>query len=298
MYKSSGAKKLKKSETIHCKGINKNKTACKYHAKETVYCKKHVHLALDSIVKIQNWWKKTFSRLFIKRRGYAFYSRFICNNQEDFYTLNNILDIPECYFISYYETETKKIWAFDIRSIFSLFSISNFVNPYTTIQFSPTFIHNANFFISKFKNNSDFNLNNEIQDPITHEERISRKCIDCFIEINSLGYYCNHLWILQLSKNKLIKLFFEFKDIIYYRAFLNKNQVQSIFGCPFPFSELIYGIESKSHSDLVELIVSKLKMILQNQNNKELGILLFLTALTSVSQEANMSLSFLQQANL
>ena len=54
-----------------------------------------------------------------------------------------------------------------------------------------------------------------------------------------------------------------------------------------------------SYADTIELLINhKLKMILKtNYNNKDLGILLFLTALTTTSNEAALSLEYLQQTN-
>lgn len=300
-------KKIKKKKNLSspkiCRGINKNNKPCKYKSKYTIYCNKHTELVLDKIVKIQKWWKNTLQIINFKRRGIGYNHLYICNNTEDFYTLQDLSEIPNTYLITYFENETKKVWAFDLRSLYNLFVNSKFnapvLNPYTTIPFNHTFVRNVNNFIYSYKNNTDFKIKDqESEVVISREEHIIRKCVDCFIQINSLGYHCNHKWITDLSKHRLIRLFYEFKDIITYRASLSRNQIIGIFGTVVPFSELLFGIEYKSTYELLELICNKIKMIFEtNSEHKELGILLFLTALTTVSNDANQSLNFLQQSN-
>jgi hypothetical protein len=292
-------KKVKKNiKKIQCQAINKNKMPCKCLAKDTIYCNKHISCALDKIIFIQKWWKKTLPIITSQKRGIGYIDRTICNNEEDFYTLSSIMDIPDIFFITYHEKSTKKVWGFDIRSLYNLFINKIFDNPYTTIKFHTKFVRHANTFIEKYKNDKNFNLNTMSQIR-SMEEKIVRNTIDLFIEMNSMGYYCNHDWLIYLPSHKLIKFYYEFKDIIFYRANLTHLNIIQIFGCPNPFvNDFGARIELKSVYELLDLINNKLKMILStNLNNKDLGILLFLTALTTTSYEAALSLDYLQQAS-
>lgn len=295
--------KKNKSECKHeihkqCAAINKNKMPCKCLAKNTIFCNRHISFALNQIQLIQKWWKRTLPILISKKRGIGYMNRSICNNEEDFYTLNPIMDIPDIFFITYYENETKKVWGHDIRSLHNLFSNKIFENPYTTIKFNQKFMSHAKFFIEKYKNHQNFNLNKQVENT-SREEKILRETTDLFIEINSMGYYCNHEWIIFLPKHALLKLYYEFKDIIYYRANLTHLNIIQIFGTPNPFvNDFGVSFEFKTIYDLLDLINHKLKMILKTDyNNKDLGILLFLTALTTTSHEAAVCLDYLQQTN-
>jgi hypothetical protein len=282
-----------------CRGINKNKQQCRNKAKFTIYCSRHIEFAVSKVLQIQKWWKLVMERNKSSKRGYGYEKRELCHNDEDFYTLNEIKNIPDKYFITYFEKNTKKLWAFDLRSLHNLFSIKSFINPYTRYTFTEKFIKNVDYFVKLYQKDCDFIIEDSKDETESFEEKVSRNTIDIFIEINSLGYHCDHKWVLNLPKNKLLKLIFDFQDIIYYRAYLNRHQIGDIFGCQVPFHELIHGIDNKSQIELVEYIMKKVKLIFTtNHSNKELGILLFLTALTFVSSEAMTSLEFLQQTNI
>lgn len=289
-------KKIINNKKIQCVAINKNKMQCKCLAKNTIYCGKHISLAMTQIILIQSWWKKYLPTLIRKRRGIGYFDKSICNNEDDFFTLCPITEISDIFFLTYYEKESKKVWGFDIRSLYHLFKNKTFENPYTTYKFDKKFISNVNFFIEKYKNHIEFNPK---ENNLNKEQVILRELIDMFIEINSMGYYCNHEWLINMPRVKLIKLYFEFKDIIYYRANLTDYNIMQIFGIPNPFvHDIGLNFEFKSIYDLLDLINHKLKMIMKtNMNNKDLGILLFLTALTTASPEAAICLEYLQQGN-
>ncbi len=71
---------------------------------------------LNHIKSVQNIVKnKIKERKLLKIHGPACINREICNNSEDFYTFEDIKDIPQKYFFSY-KDEKDIIWGFDIRS--------------------------------------------------------------------------------------------------------------------------------------------------------------------------------------
>jgi hypothetical protein len=285
----------KKSNTI-CQAKNKKGDPCSYKATRTIYCSRHVSLALSSIVKIQNWWRNTVFTLELKRRGKAYESRDICTNMEDFFTFTEIDQIPKKYFISYHEKQSNKVWGFDVRSLDSLFQARTMENPYTRMPLDPAFVSNVRHYIKKFKSDADFVVKDDIITPLSEEEQVKKDCLGCFVDIGCLGYNVDHTWLCNLTRAKLIKLYYEFQDTVMYRSFLSRQQVQDMFGHHFPFNEVVLGIESKNQVELLSIICKKIKMILStNSVNKDLGILLFLTALTNVSSEALSSLYFLNQ---
>jgi hypothetical protein len=298
LHQNVGAKThaRKKHNNPTCVAENKNGTPCRNRSRHTIYCNKHVCAAMSNIVRIQKWWRKTRISKDLKKRGPALEARDICNNLEDFFTFTDVKDIPSKYFVSYYEKETKKVWGFDLRSISNLFQSRSFQNPYTRLEFDTEFVSNACSLIGGLKNQPDFVISDDHTEYLSPEERVKKECLNCFLDINSLGYHVDYLWMCNLSRSRLLRLYYDFQDIVMYRSYLTRTQIQEMFGILYPFSEIVYGLENRSHTELIQIICQKLKMILcVNSSNKELGILLFLTALTSASPEAFSSLCFLQQ---
>jgi hypothetical protein len=292
---SAPPKTCKKANPI-CVAKNKKGDPCIYKATRTIYCTRHVSLALPSIIRIQRWWRSAVCILEFKRRGKAYEKRDICTNMEDFFTFTEVDQIPKKYFISYHEKLSNKIWGFDVRSLDSLFQARTMENPYTRMPLDQTFVNNVRYYIKKFKSDSDFVVKDDIITPLSEEEQVKKDCLGCFVDMGCLGYNVDHTWLCNLTRAKLIKLYYEFQDTVMYRSFLSRQQVQDMFGHHFPFNEVVLGIESKSQLELLSIICKKIKMILiTNSANKDLGILLFLTALTNVSSEALSSLYFLNQ---
>lgn len=271
-----------------CQKILKNKKKCKNKSKYTIYCTKHVDTAMNSIVTIQRWFRNIIYKTNIKNKGLSFYCRELCNNPCDFYTLDEIKIIPDKYFISYYDTQTKKIWGHDIRSLYMLFNENIYTNPYTTLMYPDDFLSRAKKYTQNIQRHDLVSFFYEYKnDRVDETEYIKRKAIDVFAGINRMGFFSSHEWLFSMSKYKLIKLYYDFKDIIYYRANLSDEQIFSIFGSYCPFDETQY-LFNKKELYIVGIIIEKLEMILNNQNMvlKEQGILFFISVLTCVSDEA------------
>lgn len=292
----------------HCQATCKSQKKCLNKNKETIYCNKHIKIAMPYIIKIQKWWKNIYPKLLIKKKGYGYYNRSICNNDDDFYSFEKISEIPNTFFVSYFEKETNKVWGYDIRSLYKLFTThkhqpkyedthktdkkSLYMNPYTTIYFSEAFIKKIN---DLCKNN--INKNNDEYSHFEYEYLIHRQWIDILIEFNMFGYDIQEKWIFDLDDQNLIKLILELKDIIYYRAYLTHNQILEMFNSTYPFN---YSIDILYESDkfkILELLYRELKKIMsiQNRPTQEHGILLFLTSLTMVNIDALNSFSYLVQ---
>ena len=278
-----------------CQQILKNKKTCKKKANHTIYCSIHVHLAIDKIIKLQKWFRQKIYMRNIQKRGVAYYVREICNNPCDFYTLDEMQYIPDKYFITYYDTDNKKIWGHDIRSLHMLFQQNIYNNPYTTLLYSDNFIKCVKDFIQKMKEDDFISFFYEYHGNET--ECVKRKAIDVFSAFNQIGFLCSHEWISQMNKFDLIKLYYDFKDIICYRAYLSDEQIYQIFGSYTPFDDDVPCFFNKTDIQITNIILDKLMMILNNHDNtyKEQGILLFMTVLTNVSYEAMEAFPYLYQ---
>ena len=77
-----------------------------------------------------------------------------CNNSEDFYTYEELKNIPKKYFYSYVD-DKKFRWGFDIRSLDKLLNM-NYPNPYTTEPIPQNIITDVKEKINILKNESDY----------------------------------------------------------------------------------------------------------------------------------------------
>ena len=111
-----------------CKNYKLRVSGNKPELKDRIY---KFLLSSSNIIKVQKCVRGYLLRLDHKLRGKAFYNRTLCMNSTDFFTLENVTDIPLNAFYSY---ECKgNIWGFNIISIYNLFkkSGSEVLNPYT-----------------------------------------------------------------------------------------------------------------------------------------------------------------------
>jgi hypothetical protein len=282
---------------MKCKAILRNGNTCSFQAKNTVYCGRHIGLCVSKITQIQRWWRQMRWKLLIKRfsaSDVVYYSdRKLCHNESDLYTFECITKIPDRYFVCYHDRENHKVWGFDIRTLFMCLRHS-LNNPYTTIPFEKKWLDKVYRRINTIKNDPEFYLEQFSfeNDP---ERKLKQRYIDSFVRINLLGNYVMFEWMYNMDKYTLMKLYYETKDVFMYRAMLTNDHLFAIFGQLDPFHHNIYIYEK---FQILTIMIDIIDMILdrsQTQNDREHGILLFLTALTIVSNEASESLYYLAQ---
>ena len=131
----------------------------------------------DKLKRIQSSFRNYLIRRKVKNHGIGILDRNLCNNNEDFYTYENTEDIETKYFYSYID-KNKKIWAFDIRSLYKLINM-NYDNPYTTEKIPENIKKDIIKFIHKLEvSNQSIIINDSIiQD---RESIIKQKYVDFF----------------------------------------------------------------------------------------------------------------------
>lgn len=270
------------------------------------YCK-------NSIVplKIQKVVRGFFHRKLIRLRGPAFKKRNICTNETDFFTMDEMHEIPYEQFYSYRDMDGF-IYGFNILSLHNLIvkEGENTKNPYNRNSITNDIKQDIRRIVklsALLKSPLDIVIKHEIVDP---RKRMEMKILDLFQIINSYGNYANSEWFTNLSRVEHIRFARELHDIWNYRAQLSNLKKYEI--CPphgSPFLGTPYFTNMASNVALVNLEIDVLirfnVQIIENLiksaidvDNKTLGSFYVLTALTLVSEPAREAMPWLYEAGV
>lgn len=252
-------------------------------------------------IKIQKIFRGYLVRYYLKLLGPALKERSVCKNDTDFFTLEELKDIPNSQFFSY--QEDNNIWGFNILSIYNLFiknDSKEVYNPYTRT------IINYNIFniikkIIKLSKILDKPINitlNNNNVSITPKKKNEIKCLELFQTINQLGNYSDHYWFMNLNRQSLIRFIRELIDIWEYRAELStevKCQICYPYGNPFRFAD-IHHLNVMNYIQLQKTILSVISQFITKGTSQEycnLGASYILCSLTLVSPQAAEALPWL-----
>jgi hypothetical protein len=259
----------------------------------------------NSIIKIQKIIRGHLRRKYNIFHGPAFKSRKICNNTSDFFTMEELKDIPNEQFFSF-KDEQGFIYGCDLLSLHNLIYKCDGVvkNPYNHQPITAKIIEELRNLL-RLSRVLKIPICTEISDinkEISDKKSIELRTLTLFQNIDSLGNYSNSNWFMSLNRNKIIKFLRELVDIWNYRAPLSPEIKRAIcppLGNPFGrvhFTQLqiIENIDEirKITLDILEQFVTSGI----DRDNKCLGSYYILGALTLVNDEAAASLPWLFQA--
>ena len=298
-YKMDELKKLCTRYKIS-KGGNKDDLTKRLYE----YCKNSI-----GPLKIQKVFRGFLNRKLHKLQGPALKNRKICTNDTDFFTMDDMIEIPTTQFYSYRDKDDF-VYGFNIVSLYNLIlkEGSRAKNPYNRSEFDTNVKENvlSMIRISKLlKIPIEIELKNEVMDPA---KRLELKILDLFQTMNSYGNYANSEWFSDLSRNSHIRFARELVDIWNYRALLTMAKKQEI--CPphgTPFLGTPYFTNVASNTTLnnfsLETIVKYNIQIIENLvksaidvDNKMLGTFYVLSSLTLVSQQARDAMPWLYES--
>lgn len=298
-YKMDELKKLCTKYKIS-KGGNKDDLTKRLYE----YCKNSI-----GPIKIQKVFRGFLNRKLQKLQGPALKNRKICTNDTDFFTMDDMCEIPTTQFYSYRD-EDDFVYGFNIVSLYNLIlkEGSKAKNPYNRSEFDSKLKENVSSMIRisrVLKIPIEIDLKNEIMDPA---KRMELKILELFQTMNSYGNYANSEWFSDLSRNSHIRFARELVDIWNYRALLTAAKKQEI--CPphgTPFLGTPYFTNMVNNATLnnlsLETIVKYNVQIIENLvksaidiDNKMLGTFYVLSSLTLVSQPARDAMPWLYDA--
>ena len=268
------------------------------------YCKNSV-----GPLKIQKVFRGFLNRKLHKLQGPALKNRKICTNDTDFFTMDDMIEIPVTQFYSY-KDDDDFVYGFNIVSLYNLIKKEGLCakNPYNRSEFDNKVKENVTSMIRisrVLKVPIEIEIKNEVIDPV---KRMELKILELFQTINSYGNYANSEWFSELSRNSHIRFARELVDIWNYRALLTVAKKVEI--CPphgNPFLGTPYYINIASNVVLnnisIETLVKYNVQIIENLvksavdiDNKMLGTFYVLSALTLVSQSARDAMPWLYDA--
>lgn len=256
-------------------------------------------------VIIQKYNRKYLIKKYNKLMGPAYIKRSLCMNSNDFFTLDNMSEIPYTQFFSY-KGENNAIWGFDVLSFYNLFikiQGQNILNPYTREKILPKYFNDINLIVklSKLLHIDVNTILNENIENMSIKKQIEFKCLELFQHMDSLGNYTNIKWFLSLDRVQLLKFMNELMDIWMYRAQLHpdiKKQICYPSGDPFrnincnSLANIEINFLQKSVLSIIEQFI-KTGIDREMQN---LGASYILCGLTLVNSDAAFALPWLFQS--
>ena len=275
---------------------------CKYTRKDDIkhFCTNMLYLSYK-INKIQKAWRNHFIRMFNKTLGPSYRNYQISNNMEDFLTTDSIKDIDYYYYFSFKDNDNF-VYTFHIVSIFSLLQKNITKNPYNRIEFDTSLIElvkkrmNMNKILNKMEEFTIYQPK-----PTTITDRVNQ----LFHHMDQLGNYTHSAWFMQLNSRSIRIFIYELYEIWNYRAQLSIEAKETI--CPprgNPFIHLPRNFISNFNNPYTHYsytflrtnalnIMEKLSYNAHDNENKNMGVLYILSALTLVSEPARDAMPWL-----
>jgi len=248
-------------------------------------------------MKLHNYEKDINKIIFIQKnmRRKLILNKSQCNNSEDLISLESIYDIPDIYFMKILDTNGY-YYGFDIRALDKMLKNNN-KNPYTLNNFSNREIVKINRKIEYLKNKS-FIIELK-EDELSEEKRLELKMIDVFHNFDLLDNYTCHTWFYKLNLNQLKRLYHFTEDIWNYRTDLTLDMKKNIVKDGIAFNIPVHVIKKIKHKiNLQKIILNEYERFINeglSRDDKKLGVMLLLTGLVEVSDEAAFSMPHLVQ---
>ena len=277
---------------------------------------------LKNAIFIQSIIRRYLVKLSFRLRGPALKNRKLCVNDNDFYTLEPLSEINHKDFYSYMD-KSGFIYGFDLNSIITLLEQGKYINPYNREPIDRVNVNQIFSLLTLTLNiYHDDNKNNNNNENSEHLEQSQNNTIsphqiitdkirelrlkntntriqELFMEIDYHGNYTQSSWFSDLDKNGYNRFLRSIFEIWNYR--LNPNVQRSI--CPYynptVFETLPYNILNGTIYDARICSLSIIENIVYGTNdieNKKIGILHVLTALTVASDQARLSIPWLYES--
>ena len=221
-------------------------------------------------------------------------------NDTDFYTLDNITNIPNIYF--YCVKEVGKKYAFDIRSLDTYIKHThgkNIINPFTNMPFLDKSLICIKSRIKYLYNKKK--LKEEITDVLSTEQNFNQFMFGVFRLYDELGFITQLKWFTNLNILQLKSLYKIGEDIWNYRAQLSfdkKNKITNN-GIAFQLSPVhILKCPPSKIKKLQYVILNEFRRLAsegQTDSDRKLGAMLMLTAFVEVSPEVANAFPWLVQ---
>jgi hypothetical protein len=234
-----------------------------------------------AVVRIRRAW----SRWIARRAGPLRYHPELSNNPYDFFSSDPVTEIALRDFVSF--VDAGKGYIMDAKSAISLLDHAKKageapMNPFNRAPLPPLFLR-------RLTRHTAVKSWNTLQ-PVTEAQAVSLSATDVFSCMETLGYYTDPSWFMELSRVQLQQLYLELLDIWHHRAMLMPADRQRIVpGVARPFPVTASTALVMQQKALRPLLLGSCKMLVSAaaaRSDKQLGIMYVLGALCIVSETA------------
>jgi len=250
--------------------------------------------------RIQAIFRGYLVKKYIAVHGPAGKNRTLCNNTDDFVTMDALSEIPFHQFISYTD-EDGFVYGFHIASLqdMCLKTTTELRNPYTRKLLPNDLFKHIRYLmrVSKLLGIS-LCLTHEAPKFITQAQYETNVAVTLFQQINALGHYSDVQWFLSLNAEQTRNFLVELHDIWDYRAGLTDDMRREICD-PDPFWHIpgIHFVDSLNElRSFANKTIHALINSASSRENRSLGAYYVLSSLTLVSPEAATALPWLFEA--
>lgn len=289
--------------------VSQLKSACRFYKQRVSGNKKELIFSLynylkfsNSIIKIQKVWRGYLRRYLNNLRGPGLSKS--CVNETDFYTLEDIKDLDISQFYSFIDKDDK-IYSFDICSLYNMIvQEKQFKNPYNRNELPVVKMKSDMKKILKIGKILNEKPNIKLDDnfnELSQEKQFELRTINVFQKIDENGFITNVKWYLNLSRIQLKRFLRELIDIWQYRAQISnemKRKINPQHGDPFftinmaVLMHKCFEVLQKRILDIIEIFITQG----EDMDSRSLGTYYVLGALTTVSQDAAISLPWLYES--
>ena len=259
----------------------------------------HCQNNIGKVILIQSLYRGNQERRRLFLGGPAIFKRSLCNNVTDFFTFDDIKDIPEKYFISYRDLDGF-IYGFDIRSIKQIIeynqdNVCNQNNPYNRNPLSK----HVKYIINEKNKDLIYHNQKTYYEPsiLTFEQLVRDKIIQLFLKFNELGNYTDPDWLLNLNSSYLLK-FYKFITYIWkYHVNLSNDMREKIIPggnvCKITQTKLKRIKDINKLRLVIVEDITKFVTLGYSKDEHTLGSFYILSALSRVSYDCATSLPWL-----
>lgn len=222
-------------------------------------------------------------------RGCITRIRTSCNNDTDFMLMEELTNIPTGMFIRL--LDKYGFWyGFDISSLKELLKGTN-LNPYTREEFSLDNLRKIHTLIKYLEEDKKVSLKLE-EDILSPDQEIQAKAVSVFQKFDFLGNYTDHMWFMNLSMNRLKRLYREAEDMWNYRIQLPMSERMNIvkngkaFAIPYIY---IDHMHETNKIELQHLILDQFNRFITegiDEETRKMGAMWMLSSLVIVSEAA------------
>ena len=295
-YKVAQLKKI-------CKFYNLKVSGKKSQLISQIY--NYLFLSKYAIV-IQKMIKGKLVRKWCTMHGPAYINRSLCTNQTDFFTMNELKNVPINQFFSFKDADGF-IYGFNIISLYTLHQKASenseqALNPYNRNKLPRTLIKDFRDMIRISRVlKYDIEINIQEDNDITDEKKLELRILSLFQEIDRLGNYSDQSWFTSLNHQQIVLYLRELYDIWNYRAQLSNETKRNIappIGDPFRTLNMNY-LNQLPYENIKKLAVSTMEILVKkgvNNDSKSLGAFYVLAGLTLVNINAATAMPWLYQS--